>query len=295
MKILVTGATGYVGGAVCDALKAAGHQVVGLARNQERAHLLESRGFVSRIGDLDDLPGLSAAAADSEAVIHAAMKFGAGAGARDSTAVAAMLDALAGSGKPFVYSSGVWVTGDTGGRMVGEAAMLKPPPLVAWRPTVEEMVCAAKERGVKSVVLRPGMVHGRKGGALAGLFQSAREHGAVRIIGNGENHWSTVHIDDLADLYVRAVTSPAPGELFIACGGMPQTTGKIARAVAEACGIEGKVELIPVETARQQLGPLADCLAMDLKAGSTKAARFFGWTVRKPSIFDEIFSGSYLS
>ena len=76
---------------------------------------------------------------------------------------------------------------------------------------------------------------------------------------------------------------------------MPQPVGKIARAVAKACGVDGKVELIPVETARTQMGPLADCLAMDCKAGSTKAARYFGWTVRQPSIFDEIFSGSYLS
>jgi nucleoside-diphosphate-sugar epimerase len=295
MNILVTGATGYIGAAVCELLKAAGHQVAGLARTSDKAQLLESKGFVAKLGNLDDLPRLGAAAAEADAVIHTAMQFGPTAGERDRAAVSTMLDVLAGSGKALVYSSGVWVMGDTGGRMQGEVSMLKPPPMVAWRPEVEELVQNSKERGVKGVVLRPGMVYGRKGGALAGMFNSAREHGAVRIIGSGENHWSTVHLDDLADLYVRAVTEPYAGELFIACGGMPQPVGKIARAVAKACGIEGKVESIPVETARQAMGPVADCLVMDLKAGSTKAARFFGWTVRKPNIFDEIFSGSYLS
>jgi hypothetical protein len=79
---------------------------------------------------------------------------------------------------------------------------------------------------------------------------------------------------------------------------MPQPVEKMARAVAKACGLaaplEERVEKVPVEEARAQMGPLADCLAMDCRAGSTKAARFFGWTVRRPSVFDEILGGSYL-
>ena len=205
-----------------------------------------------------------------------------------------MLDALAGSGKPFIYTSGVWVFGDTRGRMLGEMGALYPPALVAWRPAVENLVLEARERDVAAMVFRPGMVFGRKGGAPAGFFRQAREEGVVRFIGSGEQHWSTVHADDLAELYRLAIEAPAGGEMFIACGGMPQPVRKIALAVAKACGIEGKVESIPVEAAKERLGPVAECLAMDLKAGSTKAARFFGWTVRRPSIFDEIFSGSYL-
>jgi len=296
MKVFVTGATGYIGSAVCDSLRAAGHQVLGLARTAEKAQLLEARGLRACPGTLEDAATLTAAAAESDAVIHAALDFkNPRAGEIDRAAVSTLLDALAGSGKPFIYSSGVWVVGDTHGRMVGEVGAVHPPALVAWRPAVEELVLDAKDKAVKSVVLRPGMVFGRRGGALAGLFRDALTHGAVRIIGEGHNHWSCVHIDDLADLYVRAITAPAPGELFIACGGMPQPVEKIARAVAKACGIEGKVESITLEAARENRGLVADCHAMDLKAGSTKAARFFGWTVRKPSIFDEIFSGSYLS
>ncbi len=244
---------------------------------------------------LERRESLRSAASEADAVIHTALDRYPRAGEVDRVAVSTMLDALAGSGRAFVYTSGVWVVGDTKGRMVGEVGALHPPALVEWRPAVEDMVLSAQERGVKSVVLRPGTVHGRGGGRLDGFFQDARTHGAVRIVGDGHNHWSNIHLDDLTDLYVRAVTNPPAGELFIACGGMPQPVEKIARAVAKACGVEGKVESIPLETARQTMGPVADCLAMDLKAGSTKAARFFGWTVHKPSIFDEIFSGSYVS
>lgn len=295
MRVFVTGATGYIGSAVCEALRAAGHQPAGLARSQQSIEKLAARGDLAVAGSLEDHAGLAAGCREADAVIHMALEFRPDAGQIDRAATAAMLEALAGTGKAFIYTSGVWVFGDTGERMLGEIAPLNPPPLVAWRPAVEQLVLEAKERGVQSMVFRPGMVFGRKGGALAGFFHDARTGGVVRVVGDGKNYWSNVHATDLADLYLRAVTHPAAGELFIACGGMPQQVEKIARAVAEACGIGDKVEHIGLETARGQLGPLADCLAMNCKAGSTKPARFFGWTVRRPSIFDEILSGSYLA
>lgn len=296
MRVFVTGATGYIGTAVSEALRKAGHQVTGAARNKAAESVLRARGDLAVSASLEEPATLAAAAAQADAVIHAAGRIStAEAGIQDRAAVEAMLAGLTGSQKPFVYTSGVWVFGDTGGRMHGELGPLHPPPLVAWRPAVEDLVLEAGVRGVASMVLRPGMVFGRKGGALAGFFGQARQDGVVRFVGSGDHHWSTVHADDLADLYRLAVENPATGELFIACGGMPQPVRKIALAVAKASGIEGKVEAVPVESAREKLGPIAECLAMDLKAGSTKAARFFGWTVRRPSIFEEIFGGSYLS
>jgi nucleoside-diphosphate-sugar epimerase len=295
MKILVTGATGYVGSAVCGALKAAGHTVTGLTRSETKAGELRARGYLALVGDLSDSGQLSRAAREADGVIHTAMEFNASAGEVDAKAVRAILEGLERSGKPFIYTSGVWVHGDTKGRMVGEVSHLDPPPLVAWRPAVEDLVVQSKELGVKGMVFRPGRVFGRKTGFLKEMFAAAAEHGVVRVIGNGEYHWSCVHVDDLADLYARAIAEPAAGEVFITCGGMPQPAKKIALAVAKAAGIEGRLEFVPLPVAREQMGPIADCIAMDCKTGSTKAARFFGWTVRHPSIFDEIFSGSYLN
>lgn len=294
MKVFVTGATGYIGSAVCEALRAAGHQPLGLARSDEKAGILSARGDLPHRGSLQDPESLARGCRESDAAIHTAMSFTPDAGHVDRAAVEAMLAALRDSGKPFIYTSGVWVYGDTGDRMLGEIAPLNPPPLVAWRPAVEELVLEANGRGVRSMVFRPGMVFGRGGGFLAGFFRDARTRGAVRVIGDGKNFWSCVHAGDLADLYVRAVLRPAGGQLFVACGGMPQQVNRIAGAVAEACGVPGKVEYVPLEAARAELGPMADCLAMTCKAGSTKPARFFGWTVRHPSVYDEIASGSYL-
>ena len=294
MKILVTGATGYIGTAVCELLKAQGHQVVGLTRSAEKGRELESRGYGALVGDIADNTLLHAAAAAADGVVHAAREAGHDSGALDRAAVETLIDALSGRQAPLVYSSGVWVMGDTRGRILGEIARPDPPPMVAWRPAVEDLVLASTSRGVKGVVLRPGTVFGRNGGRIAAMFRDARQHGEVRIVGDGANHWSTIHIDDLAQLYLHAVTNPASGELFIACGGMPQPLEKIARAVAKACGGGIPVRQIPLAEARQQMGPLADCLAMDCRAASTKAARYFGWAVRKPSVFEEILGGSYL-
>ncbi|MGD0578011.1 MAG: NAD-dependent epimerase/dehydratase family protein [Bryobacteraceae bacterium] len=295
MKVLVTGATGYVGSAISEALRLAGHRVIGLARSPDKQAALEAAGHEALLGDLTDLELLRAAAAAADGVIHAALAHSPDAGAIDRAAVESMLAALAGSGKPFIYTSGVWVYGDTQGRTAGEVSMLHPPALVAWRPAVEELVLESKPQGVQGVVLRPGMVYGRRGGFVAAMFGDARQHGAVKVVGDGLNHWSSIHADDLADLYVRALNEPAAGELFVACCGLPQPVRKIALAVTRACGIEGKIDFIPLDQARAHLGPMADCLVLDQRVGSTKATRYFGWSPRRPSIFFEIFSGSYLS
>jgi nucleoside-diphosphate-sugar epimerase len=294
MRILVTGATGYIGSMVCETLRAKGHHVVAVVRSPAKRAIVEALGYEALSGDLTDLASLKSAAAGAEGVIHAAMASGPEAGALDRAAVEAMLDALAGSGKPFVYTSGVWVYGDTQGRVAGEVSMLRPAALVAWRPAVEELVLESESREVAPVVLRPGMVFGRGGGFVGLMFRQALTERKVTIPGDGENHWSSIHVEDLADLYARVVADPAAGELFVACGGTPQPLGKIALAVTKSCGIDGKVERLPLPQARERFGPVADCMAMDQKIASTKAARFFGWTAKRPSIFEEIFSGSYL-
>jgi nucleoside-diphosphate-sugar epimerase len=295
MRVLVTGVTGYIGSAVAEALKARGHAVVGLVRGEQKAAQVRAAGHEAVLGNLTDLDSLRAAAQRVDAVIHAAMQWTPEAGTIDRAAVEALLAAIGGADRAFVYSSGIWVYGDTHGRLCGEVSPLNPAPVVAWRPPVEDLVLEAVDRKIRGVVLRPGMVFGGDRGFLKGMFASAQAEGVVRVIGNGENHWSTVHVADLAELYWRALEKSGPGELFLAAAGMPQQLNKIAAAVAKKASVEGKevqVEHLSLEAARVQMGPAADAMAMDIKAGSTKAARLLSWGPKRPNVFEEIERGA---
>jgi nucleoside-diphosphate-sugar epimerase len=278
LKVFLTGATGYIGGAVADVLIAGGYSVVGLARSDEAARKLTAKGITPFQGDLNSPANLGEAAVKSDGVIHAGTTND---GRIDHEAVRGMLDALRDSSKPFLYTSGIWVLGDTGGKIGDETWPPNPAALVAWRPGVEQMVLAAARTGVRSVVIRPGVVYGRGGGIPADFAKSARETGAARYVGTGENHWPLVHVEDLADLYLRAFQRAASGTLFHATDGSARRVREIAEASSFDVGAEGRTESWPLEEARKTLGAFADALVLDQLVSSEKARGTLGWQPRK--------------
>lgn len=274
MRIFLTGATGFIGSVVTEKLLAAGHDVAGLARSDESARRLESAGAQAVRGSLDDSDSIARGAAAADGAIHLAMDFSADAPRLDRNAIDAILRGLDGGGKPFVYTSGVWVMGSTGGHVVDETAPLNPVSLVTWRPAHEEIVRQAK--GARGVVIRPAMVVGRGGGFVASLFRPDAR-GVVTYVGTGENRWSTVHVDDLADLYVLALGAPA-GSLYFAATGPATPVPVIAQAFAGGAPLEA----LSVEDARRTMGPLADALAIDCMVTGLKAVRELGWAPSRP-------------
>src|ERR1019366_6714919 len=165
----------------------------------------------------------------------------------------------------------------------------------------EQLVLAA-HHGVQGIVLRPAMVYGRGGGLVASFVQSAREHGAARVIGNGENRWTFVHLDDLAALYVLALRAAA-GTLLFAAHGAAIRVRDVAEAASRAAGADGKVETVPIEEARKTMGPFADALALDqrISGGRPPAARpldkgtsggraggVLGWGPKAPTVLEEM-------
>jgi nucleoside-diphosphate-sugar epimerase len=292
MNIFLTGATGYIGRSVADAFMKAGHSVTGLARSDEAAGQLRLKGVTPHRGDLTSPASLTGAVSALDGVIHTGTTND---GPMDQAAIHAMLDALQGSGKPFVYTSGVWVLGDTGDKIADESAPLQPATLVAWRPAVERMVLDSAQRGVRTIVIRPALVYGRGGGIPAELVTSARENGAARHVGTGENRWPVIDVDDLADLYLRAFERAAAGTLLLAADTSTHRVKEIAAAASAGVGKAGRTESWPLDEARKTLGAYADALVLDQRVSSAKATTMLGWRPRARGILEDLRSGSYVS
>jgi nucleoside-diphosphate-sugar epimerase len=261
MKVFLTGPTGQLGGAVADVLMAAGHEVVGLARDEDAATTLESRGVEPARGDLADVDLVAAQAAKADGVIHVAVTGDERQAEVDVAVTTGMLDALAGSGSPYVHTSGVWVLGNTGAKPANEDAPIAVAEAISWRPALERTVKAAAERDVRSIVIRPAIMFGRGRGLPAMYVAWAQQRGIGRCVGDGENRWAFVHAEDLAELYCLALEHGPAGALLNGASGETLVQSELARAADRAAGGEGNFEPWPLNAARQELGVLADALA----------------------------------
>jgi nucleoside-diphosphate-sugar epimerase len=291
MRIIMTGATGYIGSAVADALVRANHAVTGVAHTtRARADLVE-RGIHVIVGDIAAPEKLADQIASDapDAVVWVAT---ANRADIDAPAVDAILERLQGTGAAFIYTSGAWVHGETGDAVIDEDAPLHPVELVEWRVAVERRVLETV--GVRGIVIRPGIVYGHGGGIPAMMTTSARNEGAARFVGTGHNRWPLVFIEDLADLYRRAVEKAPAATVLLGVAPTTCSVLDIARAASEGAGANGRTTAWPVEDARKQLGAFADALAIDqARLSGRRAEVTLGWRPHGPSIVDELRTGSY--
>ena len=133
------------------------------------------------------------------------------------------------AGTPLVFTSGVWVYGSAPpGEVLDEDSEPDPVRIYAWRPALEREVLDAG-----GIVIRPGMVYGRGGGPMNQFAEMADEHGVPRHVGDGRNHWSIVHVDDLADLYRILVEDAPAGTLVNGITGDPVEVRDLAAAACD--------------------------------------------------------------
>jgi nucleoside-diphosphate-sugar epimerase len=288
MRVLVTGATGLIGGAVAHRLKEGGHEIVGLARSEASAAKLLDRGFVAEMGELADPVSLASAVRGVDAVVHAASPNDQNAASLDEIATRAILEAQRGTGKRFIYTSGSLVYGSTGDTSATEDTPLNPVEMVRWRQALEREILAAGAEGVRPVVIRPAWVYGNWGGAAMMMVGAAKEHGAALHVGDGQNRWSTVHADDLADLYALALERAPAGSVYNGAHGPAPRLVEIARAASELGGAGGRVAAWPLDEARKVLWGFADAIASDQIISGEKAKRELGWNPWRASIIDEL-------
>jgi nucleoside-diphosphate-sugar epimerase len=273
MKIFVTGATGYIGSAVLDALIRGEHAVTALVRDREKAAAVRARGVEPVLGTLAAPDRWRAAAEGQDAVVHAAFEYGPHGPASDRVAV----DTILAIAPPvFVYTSGIWVLGPAPSPVDESAPTSQPAEHSAWRVGHEQLVLSAGRPGARTVVLRPGIVYGGARGIVSDLLRDA-SNGIIRVIGDGTNHWPLVYDRDLADLYARVVISPGASGIYHATDDSDEMVNEIVEAVHAAMPHNPSVRRVPLAEARKKLGTYADALALDQIVRSTRA-RALGWS-----------------
>jgi nucleoside-diphosphate-sugar epimerase len=279
MRIFLTGATGYIGSAVLDALLRANHQVTALVRTPQAVDALASRGVTPVLGDLKTMKSYRGAAEGFDSYVHTAADSTAKREEIDRRTLDALLAAAAARAKTspcsFVYTSGIWVLGSNAQPM-DESAQTNPGSLVGWRPSHEQLVLEAAAPGLRTVVIRPGIVYGGNRGIVSGLLQNAL-NGLIRVIGAGENHWPLIYNRDLADLYVRVATRADAAGIYHANDEGDETVNGIVDGIVRHMSMPPDVRHVPLDEGRKKLGAYADALALDQRVRGPRA-RALGWS-----------------
>ncbi|GLX49106.1 oxidoreductase [Streptomyces hygroscopicus subsp. hygroscopicus] len=298
MRVFVTGASGHVGSAVVPELLEAGHHVIGLARSDKSAAWLTAAGAEVHRGDLDDLDGLAAAAAAADGVVHLAFKHDAmfagdfdGAIAADLRAIGTLGDALAGTGKPLVATSGTVVFAFAGLReALTEADALDGGP----RIDAENAVVALAERGIRSSVVRlTPTVHSTldHNGFIPTFISIARSKGVSAYVGDGANRWPAVHTLDAARLYRLALESAPAGSRLHAVDDEGITFRQIAEAIGR--GLDLPVVSIQPAEAEAHFGFLSAHAQADNPSSSALTRDLLGWKPVRPGLVDDLGQGHY--
>ena len=301
MRVFLTGGTGYIGSAVLDALLRGGHRVTALVRDPEKASRLAARGVTTVTGELGTPKTFARILAETDAAVHTAFESSPRGVEKDRAAIETLLESMksaktaTGAPPTFVYTSGIWVLGNTT-RPADEETPIDPVEHVNWRPAHEQMVLDAGTNGVRTIVVRPGIVYGGARGIVSDILKDAL-NGMMRVIGTGKNRWPTVYARDLGDLYARLLEAPEASGVYHANDETDERVNDIVEAIAEHLTQRPDIRHMPMPEARRKLGTYADALALDQRVRSPRA-KALGWaptlssiTANVPRLFEEFRRG----
>src|SRR6185312_12477643 len=291
MDVVLTGATGFIGSHVLADLYKHGHEVTALVRDDAQAEAVAARGATPVVVDLYDRPAVARLLGRADGAIHTASPGDATSANLDSAVADAVIDAFGGTGKPYLQISGLWIYGDN--TSITEASPVAPPAMVAWREPIERRVLGAT--GMRGVVIVSGVAYGDGGGGIPGLLLGSPrdDAGHLAMLGPGQQHWSTVHAADLADVFRRALENESARGRYVIGNGAHPTVAELTQAAAVAAGAPGAVPGSDHE-ARARLGDyFAEVLLLDQGTDAARARAELGWYPSHPSLSDEFRHGSY--
>ena len=290
MRVFVTGSTGFIGSAVVKELIAAGHQVLGLCRSDDKASALAAAGAEVLHGSLEDLGSLKAGVARSDGVIHLAFnhdfsKFAANC-EHDRQIIKALGSALAGTNRPLIVTSGTGMANTVPGQPAREDGAVVTSDVIP-RAASEAAAASIAADGVNVSVVRLPQVHDPvKQGLITPMIAMDIQKGVSAYVGDGRNRWPAVHFLDAARLYRLALEKAEPGAKYHAVA----EEGVALKDIAEVIGRRLKLpvqSLTPEETPGH-FGWLAMFMGRDLPASSELTRRKLGWQPRGPGLIADL-------
>jgi nucleoside-diphosphate-sugar epimerase len=293
MRVALTGATGFIGSHVLAELRDHGHEVITLVRDDAQADVVAGQGATPTVVDLYDRPAVVSVLSAADGAIHTASPGDATSADLDSAAVDAAIEAFTGTGKPYIHISGTWVYGNN--TSISEESTFKSPAFVSWREPIERRLLDATD--MRGVVIVSSVAYGDGAGGIPGLLLGSPRDDAGNLImlGTGQQHWSTVHVADLADFFRRALEDASASGYYVVGNGVNSTVAELTEAAAVAAGAPGAVPGSDQE-ARGRLGEyFADVLLLDQGTEAAKARAELGWSPSHPGLVDEFRNGSYAS
>ena len=291
MKVALTGATGFVGSHVLAALHDHGHEVLALVRDDAQADIVAAHGATPVVADLYDRPAVASLLSTVEGAIHTASPGDATSADLDTAVVDAVTTAFAATGKPYLQISGLWVYGANSA--ISETSAFNAPAMVSWKQPIERRVLGAS--GIRGTVIVSSVAYGDGGGGIPGLLLGSPrdEAGNLIMLGTGQQHWSTVHVADLADAFRRILEDDSARGYYVIGNGATPTVAELTQAAAVAAGAPGAVPGSDDE-ARKRLGDyFAEVLLLDQGTDAAKARADLGWHPSHPTLTDEFRRGSY--
>jgi nucleoside-diphosphate-sugar epimerase len=281
-RVFITGITGYLGSAIGGRLQRAGCEVHGLTRNAERAPGLEAAGIHAVVGDLAAPDSYLGILKNCDAVVHTALDSAGGPAVVDQRALETFRQAAQdGRIRRLLYTSGVWVYGDTGDAVLDESSERAPLDFSRWRAAHEDFVLDMVDHEMVPVILRPGIVYGEWRGILGPMFAEARDRRSFSYPGDGSQYWPLVHRDDVAEAYALALEHAKAGDVYFLVDGSHHTVREVAEAIASTTGATAVPW--PTEEVVTRLGPYGRALLASQRFDALRARRDLGWVPRHTS------------
>ncbi len=295
MKILIIGATGYVGSHIVRRMVQDGHDVSGTVRSQSAAAGVMELGARPIRADLGQIDTLDFALTDAEAVVYAAQLLL----EPEHEALTALTERMAGSGKTLIFTSGTGVLsqktdGDWSENSFAENDDFVPSRWLTRRVETERLVQHAGSRDVRTMVVRPPMIWGNGGcGLIQAFYDSAKRTGDVCYLGHGLNLYSNVHVEDLAGVYALALERGVSGALYHSVAG--EVAHRIlAESVARQLGCA--VRSVDFEEAVAIWGKFLTLIIMSTcsRSRAPRARTELGWAPRHLDMLSDVPHPAYL-